>query len=309
MIAELLRYLAHERGARVLLSSRGHRAIDNALDRLDGIQLQVLRLGQSSKVTGAGQDRLLSEVVRQAEAEIPPRQAPMQHMLADYRQALAEVVPALARLDSLYSAIAAGDAAITERLANIDAWHDEAQQLLASRRTADDVMSFANWRGVPRAWVNRVFGRAAREARERRAVDRLAVRYREVLERADFAHLRAHVAGLRDDLAQHLAHVPSLPQTPEGLPAATVSGIDSESVRASLSEVRQARAQIELALPALQPWWALLDEPDALARCIVSNTDVIAATAIGVDSGATERVSPSSTSTWRSSTRPARRIS
>ncbi len=285
VIAELLRFLAHARGARVLLSSRGHRAIDNALDRLDGIQLQVLRLGQSSKVTGAGQDRLLSEVVRQAEAEIPPRQAPMKNTLADYVQALAEVVPALAQLDNLYTAIAAGDAAITERLAEIDAWHDEAQRLLASRRTADEVVSFANWRGVPRAWVSRLFGRAAREARDRRALDRLEVRHREVLERADFAHLRAHVAGLRDELARQLADVPSLPRTPEGLPEPCVCLIDSNSVRASLGEVRQAQAQLELALPALQAWWALLDEPDGLARCVVSNTDVIAATAIGVDSG------------------------
>ena len=194
VIAELLRFLALERGARVLLSSRGHRAIDNALDRLDGIQLQVLRLGQSSKVTGAGQDRLLAEVVRQADADIPPRQPPTQLAIAYYRQALAQVAPALAQLDELHSAVAAGDAAITDRMAEIDDWHDEAQRLLAARRAADDAVTLANWRNAPRAWISRVFGGAARQARDRRAADRLEVRHRELLDRADFAHLRARVA-------------------------------------------------------------------------------------------------------------------
>jgi hypothetical protein len=285
VIAELVRFLAHERGARVLLSSRSHRAIDNALDRLDGIQLQVLRLGQSHKVTGAGQERLLSEVVRLAETEIPPRQAPVRATLLSYQQALTEACAALARVDSLHSAIAAGDAAIAERLADIEAWHEEALRQLNARRVADDAADFADWRTLPRAWLTRWFGSADREARDRRAADRLDARERALLERADFVHLRAHVAGLRDELQDTVTHFPSPPPAPGGLSSPSIALDAAGSVRASLSEVRQARAQLELAIAALHDWWKLVEEPKGVTGCLVANTDVIAATAIGVDSG------------------------
>ncbi len=282
VIAELLRYLAYERGARILLSSRGHRAIDNALDRLEGLELQVLRLGQSSKVTGAGQARLLTEVVRQAETDIPAHQPPVQACVDALQHALAEISTALARLEYLHAAIAAGDAMVADRLADIDAWLADAHQDLRARMADERAAASSSPLG---AWFTQTFAAADREARYRKSADQLGQRQRALLDRADFVQLRTHVADLRAELQRLTTNFPQLAPVPAGIAAPTISLVDADAVRASLADVRRAQAQLELAIPALQAWWMLVDQPQGLARCVVTNTDIVAATAIGVDSG------------------------
>jgi hypothetical protein len=263
VIAELLRFLTYERGARVLLSSRGHRAIDNVLERLDQSDIHVLRLGQSSKVTGAGQHWLLSDVLSRADAEIAPRQPVTQASIDAWQRALQDVEGTLARLVDLHTAIATGEARIADRLVEIDTW-------LGTSATSPQ-------RGGAMAWLRRV---VHRDSASRLAPDPEALR-----NRSDLVALRAHVADLRLELQQLRATVPELPVAPTGLRPPVVDIDDAGAVRSSLSAVHQAQAQLETALPALQAWWMLVDQPDGVARCIVSNADVVAATAIAVESG------------------------
>ena len=284
VIAELVRGLAHARGARVLLSAASHRAIDNALERIESLDLQALRLGQSARVTGAGQTRLLSELARRADEEITPRQTAVQAVVDTLQQALAETEQSLVRLEYLRAAIVAGDAAIAERLADIDRWLVHALHEVRTRQAADDAAAHA--RNPLWARLTRMLGAGDRDARYRKAANQLGSRRRTLLGRADLVQLRQHVAELHDELEQLTAHFPSaLPTNAIGLPVPTISLSNDEAIRASLDDVRRAAAQLERAIPALQAWWMLVDQPGGLARFVVANADVVAATAIGVDSG------------------------
>jgi DNA polymerase III delta prime subunit len=95
VIAALLRYFTTERGARVLLTSKGHRAVDNALDRLGSGDLHVLRLGQAGKVSGAGQEVRLADVVSDAERDVPRRHLAARTALHDRVESLADASASL----------------------------------------------------------------------------------------------------------------------------------------------------------------------------------------------------------------------
>jgi DNA polymerase III delta prime subunit len=320
VIAALIRYFAGERGLRVLLSAKGHRAIDNALDRLDSADLHVLRLGQAAKVTGAGQDILLSAVVARAEQDVPRRHAVASAALQNAVQVLELAEQTLAQLATLDRGIVESEAAIALRVAEIEralaprlqAIREErvdlARRVAAVRAGLDEPNPGAHEYNARRSLTSvagtvRALVRRLRQRQERRALRELQDRQRFCNDtedwvqqarrfysvRQDLAAIREHLATLREDrhrLALRAeAIMPVLPaQVPSSwLPPLPVGSPD-RTVE-SLAAVRRARQRAQAALRASRAWQAAIAQPGTLADLLVDTADVVAATAMGVSSG------------------------
>lgn len=117
VIAELVRALVG-RGARVLLSAKGHRAIDNTLDRLGSGDLHVLRLGQVGKVTGAGQEVRLADVLAQAEQEAPRRHRAARTQLEAWLRSLEALERVLVELAAVNRALHEAETRLAEQAAD-----------------------------------------------------------------------------------------------------------------------------------------------------------------------------------------------
>jgi len=314
VIAAFVRYFAGQRGARVLLSSKGHRAIDNVLDRLGPSDLHVLRLGQPGKVTGAGQDVLLADVLAQAEQDVPQRHLAARTGLEDGLRSLIILEQIVTELDSLNRRVDECEGAIAQRVAEIEAGLASGlgaihhQRLRAVHRSEIERAPIADGVGerrlpAPKPVLNpvqRLVHRLRRsfalpstgQDREELypvAENRVAERRRRQLGREDLVGMRAHVAELRAD---HHALTTRTESTLSNA-AVSVSGIrlpvlsiqTADETRATLTTVRRVRGQAEAALHALRAWGVLLEQPGAVADVLVETADVIAATAVGVNSG------------------------
>jgi len=261
VIAALVRYFTCQRGARVLLTAKGHRAIDNALDRLDAADLHVVRLGQAAKVTGAGQDLLLSEAMDRAQQAVPERHQAAKQSLQEAARALAAAEDLLAQVASVDSALAEAESAMERRLAEIDT-------AVAAR-----LALFAQRSQPP--------GR-----REQDWVDQTRRFY---LARDDLVVMREHVGRLREDryrLALSVeAVLPRLRPLVSGHALPHLSVARADEVRGSLAAVSLARRRAEVALAATRGWGTAIERPGGVPDMLIDTADVVAATAVGVSSG------------------------
>jgi hypothetical protein len=297
VISALVRYFVTQRGARVLLSSKGHRPIDNALDRLGSGDLHVVRLGQAGKITGAGQDVLLSDVLAQAEQEVMPRHLSARSGLEDALRSLAVAEDLLVQIDRLNVRIVECDAAIGQRVDQIEAWFASKLEQAPIEVPGGERPGRALEHVLRR--MQRLAGRLWRARRQPAGGEprpaaptieaQVAEQRRQQLERQDLVALREHVARLRAEHGQLTARaeslVPSTVLNVSGIAVPRVSVATPDDTRASLSAVVRARRHTEAALPALNEWGTLLQEPGGLADVLVDTADVVAATAIGINSG------------------------
>ncbi|MGI9148749.1 MAG: AAA domain-containing protein [Chloroflexota bacterium] len=256
VIAALLRYFARERGSRVLLSSKGHRAIDNVLERLGLGDLHVVRLGQAAKVTGAGQPVLLAEVLAQAERGVPARHLAARAGLEDLLGSLQSAEHLLGELDSLNRGITRCDAAIAQHEADAQ----------ASRAKKPDRIRHA---------FRTLLHRAGRRRLQPDSEDLVGMRRRAADLHADHLKLTRRADSVLPPGVINVSGV--------RLPKFLVSTPDQTD--ASLTAVREARRQVAGALPVLQAWGRLLERPGALADVLLETVEVVAATAVGVNSG------------------------
>ena len=129
---------------------------------------------------------------------------------------------------------------------------------------------------VLRAWV----GRRARVA---------AVALAAVPDDDEAPALRDRLAALWADEEVLAARLTTwLPDATGARAAIDVPALDVETPAAvdeSRRAIRRARAATDATLQALDAWGTLLDEPDGLSQVLVESAEIVAATAIGVDSG------------------------
>jgi hypothetical protein len=221
VITALVRYFTAERGARVLLTSIGHRAIDNALDRLGPDDAHVLRLGQSSKISGAGQRVLLQDVVAEAERTMVERQSSAQRELEQQLRTLEQVEQALVDLEAVDEAIATCEVRIAQRILDSPpAWS----------------MAFDPRHHQRPGWV-------------------------------ELRNLRQHLADLRARQYRLTVQAAAHPAT------------------GGAADVHRLRGRMLARLQAMHPWREAIAQPGAVADLVVETAEMIAATAIGINSG------------------------
>jgi DNA polymerase III delta prime subunit len=358
VITELLRYFAGERGARVLLASKSHRPIDNALDRLGPGELHVLRLGQAGKVTGAGQELRLADVVAQAEQDVPQRHLAARSELEHWLQSLSVAERLLTQLQALNDRIEASESVIQQHVAQPEAESAQAERrgglrlveagavggglVGALQRGAIDIelSGHRHRAGSPAAGGASVIGRFLSPLR--RIVSRLHGSFTPFSAAgspraagsptaagspsapgqarppaAPGAEDRPPAAGGAEEGRVELRRVEvgredgvtlhersSEPRTPHqrltsraaealasvagrvcGLEAPPLSIATAAETRVSLIALRHVLGRANAALHELEAWGAAIERPGGVADVLVETAQVIAATAVGVNSG------------------------
>lgn len=290
VISALVRFFAGERGARVLLTSKGHRAIDNALERLGSADLHVLRLGQAGKVTGAGQWVLLTELLAQAEKDVPQRQLFARIALEDWLASLTGLEQILTEAHSLSRHLDESEVALAERAP--DVLDGEATGgVKAVRQERMRLVRPIEPRWAPTA---RPAGRAHTAAVNsllepvRRFVRRARQRHAPQIGQQDLTSAGEQIALLQADQQLRMrldAVLSSVAGQVCGLRLPAVSVATADEIGASLSAVRRVRGQASAALRELRAWGSRLEQQGAVTDVLIETVDVIAATAIGVNSG------------------------
>jgi len=274
----------------------------------------VLRLGQPGKVTGAGQDVLLADVLAQAEQDVPQRHLAARIGLEDGLRSLTILEQILAELDSLNRRIDECEGAIAQRVAEIEAGLASGLGAIHHKRLrvvhrseierapiADDVSERRlpalkqvlnpMHRLVHRLRQSFTLPSAGQDREElyRGAENRVAERRRRQLGREDLVAMREHVAELRADhhgvTTRTEPTLSSAAVSVSGIRLPVLSVVTADETRASLTTVRRVRGQAEAALHELRAWGMLLEQPGAAADVLIETADVIAATAVGVNSG------------------------
>ena len=312
VIAALLRYFARGRGARVLLSSKSHRPIDNALDRLGQGELHVLRLGQAGKVTGAGQEVRFADVLAQAEQDVPQRHLAARTELEAWLQSLSVAERLLAKLQALNDRLGASEPTIPHRVAEIEPERPHAHQAIR-RRDLRLVHPLERERAVTGATgssaldqllrplhriVNRLhkgFTKPSTAGPARPAVasgseDWLVEQHRVELGREDGVTMGEHATSELRTHHQRLwtraeSALSSVAPGVRGLQAPPLSIATVDETRTSLIALRRVLGQARSALHELEAWGAAIGQPGGVANVLVETAEVIAATAVGVDSG------------------------